>query len=642
MKLQNRWTVLVAIWAAFFVVCTPAGAQWQVPTNAIPLGKGAGTGFASLSCPTLGSFPTYNGSSWVCSTETAPQAAVLNGTLNLNPLAASSQRGLNIATSGPSTGSTAGAIYSNLVQGSWNNTLTGAGSPGTTTCACWSLFQISAATGGSFSGLESYALSVGNVVSANKASTAEVVGVSMGVSTNFTNAGRMYGGSSAATVGASGSAPVLVGFEIGVAQNNSTTSNVPIRYGLNVDNYGSFTASGVDTAISIQGGATGGSWKTGITFTNPGGALAPALTTTGKMMASEVAMTVDTIFDFSNVTASSYVFNTPKAQLTGSGILGLGSLTADGAVSLVGGSGGNMSVTWTHNGTANFTMGAVAATWYLSAVGAGANAIQIAKSTNIVTIPTGLAVQGSFTSSVNLTPASNDGASLGTTALKWSDLFLAAGAVVNFNSGAATVTESSGNLNSVVASGKTFNFQGGDASNPVVQVLSGGGATPASMNFGRVSSEALMGIAAAAGNFWTSAAAGDFTLRSLGGKLILTTGYTNGGVVLDTSDNVAIGASLATKVASTFTGTSGTISSTDATAIFNASGTFTATLPSAATYPGRWLHVKNIAAQTVNSASSNIVPLAGGAAGTALLSNTAGKWAILKSNGTAWEIIAAN
>ena len=43
-------------------------------------------------------------------------------------------------------------------------------------------------------------------------------------------------------------------------------------------------------------------------------------------------------------------------------------------------------------------------------------------------------------------PASDDGDSLGTTALKWSDLFLASGAVINFNSGNYTITHSAGSL----------------------------------------------------------------------------------------------------------------------------------------------------------------------------------------------------
>lgn len=92
----------------------------------------------------------------------------------------------------------------------------------------------------------------------------------------------------------------------------------------------------------------------------------------------------------------------------------------------------------------------------------------------------------------------------------------------------------------------------------------------------------------------------------------------------------------------TLTGTSGAIGTTDSSIIFNASGAFTVTLPNAALYPGRWLNLKSIAVQTVNSASTNVVPLAGGAAGTALLTNTAGKWARLQSDGANWIIMAAN
>jgi len=45
-----------------------------------------------------------------------------------------------------------------------------------------------------------------------------------------------------------------------------------------------------------------------------------------------------------------------------------------------------------------------------------------------------------------VTPASNDGGALGTTALAWSDVFFASGAVLNFNSGNYTVTHSPGTL----------------------------------------------------------------------------------------------------------------------------------------------------------------------------------------------------
>lgn len=49
-----------------------------------------------------------------------------------------------------------------------------------------------------------------------------------------------------------------------------------------------------------------------------------------------------------------------------------------------------------------------------------------------------------FTTAAN--PISSDGASLGTTALMWSDLFLASGSVVNFNNGDVTLTHSANTL----------------------------------------------------------------------------------------------------------------------------------------------------------------------------------------------------
>ena len=71
--------------------------------------------------------------------------------------------------------------------------------------------------------------------------------------------------------------------------------------------------------------------------------------------------------------------------------------------------------------------------------------------------------------------------------------------------------------------------------------------------------------------------------------------------------------------------------------INNKSGsTCTVTLPSASTNTGRTLHFQNYQAQTLVSASSNVVPLAGGAASTAILAAVAGANATLVSNGTSW------
>ena len=82
-----------------------------------------------------------------------------------------------------------------------------------------------------------------------------------------------------------------------------------------------------------------------------------------------------------------------------------------------------------------------------------------------------------------------------------------------------------------------------------------------------------------------------------------------------------------------------TVADTDVWLINNKVGsTCTVTLPSAPARVGRVLYFQNYQAQTLVSASSNVVPLAGGAAGTAVLAATAGVTATLVSDGTNWVI----
>lgn len=74
--------------------------------------------------------------------------------------------------------------------------------------------------------------------------------------------------------------------------------------------------------------------------------------------------------------------------------------------------------------------------------------------------------------------------------------------------------------------------------------------------------------------------------------------------------------------------------------INNKSGsTCTVTLPAAASNTGRVLTFQNYQAQLLVSASSNVVPLGGGAAGTAILDAAVGNWATMVSNGTNWVVM---
>jgi hypothetical protein len=79
--------------------------------------------------------------------------------------------------------------------------------------------------------------------------------------------------------------------------------------------------------------------------------------------------------------------------------------------------------------------------------------------------------------------------------------------------------------------------------------------------------------------------------------------------------------------------------------INNKSGsTCTVTLPAASSWTGRTLTFKNMQAQTLVSASSNVVPIDSTTAGTAILLAVVGNWATMVSDGTNWIIMqqAAN
>jgi hypothetical protein len=84
-----------------------------------------------------------------------------------------------------------------------------------------------------------------------------------------------------------------------------------------------------------------------------------------------------------------------------------------------------------------------------------------------------------------------------------------------------------------------------------------------------------------------------------------------------------------------------TVADTETFLINNKSGSAcSVTLPAAASWPGRILVIKTIQAQAVNSAGSNVVPANSGTAGTAIVSGTAGNWALLVSDGTNWVVMA--
>jgi hypothetical protein len=85
-----------------------------------------------------------------------------------------------------------------------------------------------------------------------------------------------------------------------------------------------------------------------------------------------------------------------------------------------------------------------------------------------------------------------------------------------------------------------------------------------------------------------------------------------------------------------------TVTATDYTLIIAGTGTFTLTLPTSVGNVGRILILKNAVAFAVNSASSNVFPFAGGAAGTAIMPVGPSKFCWLQCDGTNWQMMMAN
>jgi hypothetical protein len=94
----------------------------------------------------------------------------------------------------------------------------------------------------------------------------------------------------------------------------------------------------------------------------------------------------------------------------------------------------------------SITGAAAASRAALAVISSGANEGLSIDAKGSGTIRLGATSTGAVEFSRNAVPTSSDGAALGTSALMWSDLFLASGAVINFNNGDVTITHSADNL----------------------------------------------------------------------------------------------------------------------------------------------------------------------------------------------------
>lgn len=152
---------------------------------------------------------------------------------------------------------------------------------------------------------------------------------------------------------------------------------------------------------------------------------------------------------------------------------------------------------------------------------------------------------------------------------------------------------------------------------------------------------AVIGNAAAPQGIFGDTGAGDVVMGAVSNHAVEIRTNNAVALTLDTGKNASFKASLATAPPTTQATTTYSMAIGDSSIIFNINATATLTLQSATTYSGRWLSLKTTSSAVVSGAS-NVVPLAGGAAGTSILAATPGKWAMLQSDGSNWQIMASN
>jgi hypothetical protein len=221
-------------------------------------------------------------------------------------------------------------------------------------------------------------------------------------------------------------------------------------------------------------------------------------------------------------------------------------------------------------------------------------------------------------------------------------------APLSYSAGTLSITQSSGSTNGFLSSTDWNTFNNKQPAGTYVTAISvvsanglagtsSGGATPA-----LTLSTSITGILKGNGTAISAATSGTDYAPATSGTSIL---YGNGAGGFS---NVTVGTGLSFSAGTLAATTSApsapvtktadfTVAATDVWLINNKSGsTCTVTLPTPSTNTGRVLYFQNYQAQTLVSASSNVVPLAGGAAATSILLASTGDSATLVSDGTNW------
>jgi hypothetical protein len=439
----------------------------------------------------------------------------------------------------------------------------------------------------------------------------------------------------------------------GVAITKSTVDSTPI--GNNAASTGRFTSIKLDTALAVAYGGTGvKTAAANYVFAGPtaGAAAAPSFR---ALVVADIP-----VLPYSPTTTGTSI-------LYGNGSGGFSNVTIGTGVSFV---AGTLSATGSGGdvvGPASATDNAVAR-YNLTTGKLIQNSIVIIGDTGSVTGVNSLTAESltvndnstfgtsnsdtiNFVGRINsdFDPATDNTYDLGRVGHEWRDLYIDGTANIDSliadtadinggtidNTTIGATTPQNGSFVDLSVTGTT-SFDGAQGTSGQVLTSAGTGNTPTwtTPTTGTVTSVSVVSANGFAGTVATSTTTPAITLTTSITGLLKGNG-TAISAATNNTDYMGIAAPV-TKTADF------TVATGDIWHINNKSGsTCVVTLPAASSWTGRTLTFKNMQAQLLNSATSNVVPLDSTTAGTAILLDVVGNWATLVSDGTNWVIMQA-
>ena len=447
---------------------------------------------------------------------------------------------------------------------------------------------------------------LGTITVANTGVLSNIAGTGISVSgatgnVTISNTGVLSwsGGTTGLTPATATTGAVTLAGTLAIANGGTNNTVTPtagaVAYGTGTA-YG-FTAAGTAGQVLTSAGAGVPTWTTnaGGDVTGPASSTDNAIArfdgTTGKLIQNSVTTIDDTgaATGFTTFAASTSV-TTPIVQASNSAGLSLKNASGTTQMSVGAGGGDNMSI----NVSTNLN---------------GANA-------QIDISPTGTGhvhIKPSGTGSIEIAPTN-------------------VGTIDNMTIGATTAKNA--NFVDLSVTG-TLSFDAAQGTAGQVLTSAGSGVTP---TWTTPTTGTVTAVSVVSANGFAGTSSG-------GATPALTLSTTISGVLK--GNGTAISAAVANTdyvpLSTVITKTADyTITGTDTWIINNKTGSaLTLTFPAASSWTGRYITVKNMQAQAVDSASSNIVPIDSTTAGTAILLGVVGNWATMVSDGTNWIIMQA-